>query len=172
MRKPILIAVCLLLALPVERAFARLVSECPVTQAAPEWPGPPLPGSQNVYGNEALAVTVPANGIWPTTRVGARLAVKVFWWSTGYRPGMEANLRVEIRNLDGGPNDAVVSAPTSAHNEDSLGGWAMLTGINFPSAGCWEITGEYLGEVLTFVVATVDAETLRKNEKEGEQRRH
>jgi hypothetical protein len=28
----------------------------------------------------------------------------------------------------------------------------MLTGINFPTLGCWEITGRYKDEALTFVV--------------------
>jgi hypothetical protein len=33
-----------------------------------------------------------------------------------------------------------------------LGGWTMLVMVEFPSAGCWKITGEYLGQVLDFVV--------------------
>ena len=33
------------------------------------------------YGTEALAATVPPNGIWPTTAPGALIAVKLFWWS-------------------------------------------------------------------------------------------
>jgi hypothetical protein len=28
----------------------------------------------------------------------------------------------------------------------------MLVMVEFPSAGCWKITGEYLGQVLDFVV--------------------
>jgi len=28
----------------------------------------------------------------------------------------------------------------------------LVGGINFPSAGCWEITGHYEGDELTFVV--------------------
>jgi hypothetical protein len=28
----------------------------------------------------------------------------------------------------------------------------MLVAVEFPSAGCWEITGEYLGQKLSFVV--------------------
>jgi hypothetical protein len=33
----------------------------------------------------------------------------------------------------------------------------MLTGIDFPMAGCWEITGRYLGQELRFVVETVQS---------------
>jgi hypothetical protein len=34
-------------------------------------------------------------------------------------------------------------------------GWFMLTGIDFPEPGCWEISAEYLGQTLAFVVETV-----------------
>jgi hypothetical protein len=28
----------------------------------------------------------------------------------------------------------------------------MVTGVNFPTLGCWEVTGDYHGDNLTFVV--------------------
>jgi hypothetical protein len=31
----------------------------------------------------------------------------------------------------------------------------MLTGIDIPGVGCWEITGDYEGDKLTFVVWVV-----------------
>ncbi len=81
---------------------------------------------------------------------------KVFWYSSGFEPGMERNFAGRIERIDeGGPDDAVLSGPTNAGGE-SLGAWTILTGIDFPSAGCWRITGEYLGQSLTFVVETVD----------------
>jgi hypothetical protein len=119
--------------------------------------GAPLPKSENWYGSHALAVNLPKNGVWPTTAPGAQIAVKLFWWSAGFRPGMESNLNVTIRELTGAPNTAVVSEPTNA-GAKSLGGWAMLTGINFREPGCWEITGKYQGQELTFVVETVRAD--------------
>ena len=123
--------------------------------------------SLNVYGSEALAVALPADGSWPTTGPTARIAVKLFWRSAGYRPGMEQHLHIDIVNLDDGPNDAVVKDVTSAKPVSSdlerarfdhewEDGWLMLTGIDFPSPGYWEITGSYLGQSLTFVVETVD----------------
>jgi hypothetical protein len=68
---------------------------------------------------------------------------------------MESNLKVTIRELSGAAVTAVISKPTNAHAA-SLGGWTMLTGIDFPEPGCWEITGEYLGQSLSFVVETVE----------------
>src|SRR5690606_36272332 len=106
--------------------------------------GPPLPQSANWYGSEALAVQLPPTGTWPTTAPGALISVKLFWWSAGFRPGMESNLNVTIRELSGAAVTAVISEPTNAHAA-SLGGWTMLTGIDFPQPGCWQITGQYLG---------------------------
>ena len=137
---------------------------CPVTLGTDKLLGP---DSTNLYGSEALAVALPADGRWPVTEPYARIAVKLFWRSAGFRPGMEQNLKVEIQNLNGGLNDAVVKHVTSANsvpddlqnahfNDEWQNGWLMLTGIDFPSPGCWEITGGYFGQTLTFVVETVD----------------
>lgn len=142
------------------QAIADSVDECPVTLGADKFLGPPFPESEHWYGSEALAVMVPGDRAWGTTGPNALIAVKLFWWSAGFKPGMESNLKVVIRNLDGNPNDAVVSEPTNARAK-SLGGWTMLTGIDFPSAGCWEIIGEYLSQSLTFVVETVALSELR-----------
>ena len=115
-----------------------------------------LPGSDRWYGGDSFAVQLPADGVWPTTAPGALIAVKLFWRSAGFLPGMESNLDVTVKPLNGAQATAVVSGPTSAHAE-SLGGWTMLTGIDFPMAGCWEITGRYLGQELRFVVETVQS---------------
>jgi hypothetical protein len=117
--------------------------------------GSPFPASSNWYGSEAFAVQLPPDGIWPTTAPGALIAVKLFWWSAGFKPGAESNLSVTLKELSGAPATAVVSRATNAYAE-SLGGWTMLTGIDFPTAGCWEITGRYLGQELKFVVQTVN----------------
>lgn len=163
MFKPVRVASLALCALLFSgQAVSDSVGECPVTLGADKFLGPPLPESEHWYGSESLAVMVPGNRAWGTTGPNALIAVKLFWWAAGFEPGMESNLKVSISNLDGKPNDAVVSKPTNAHAE-SLGGWTMLTGIDFPSEGCWEITGEYLGQSLTFVVETVDRSVGRAN---------
>ena len=135
---------------------------CPVTVGTDKVPDQSFPESKNWYGTEALAVVLPPDGIWPTTKIGARLAVKFFWWSLGFRPGMEKNLSVTIRNLDGDQNDAIVSKPRNAHKISM--GWMMLTGFDIKNPGCWEITGEYQGESLTFVIKTVDVKAFRQND--------
>jgi len=117
---------------------------CPRTVSeAPHW-----------YGSNALAVHLSPDGLMPTTAPGALIAVKMFWRSAGFKPGMESNLKVTVKELTGAPAIAVVSRPTNA-NAASLGGWTMLTGVDFPTPGCFEFSGEYLGQKLKFVVETV-----------------
>lgn len=143
----------LLVAISANSVEAQPESACAATRGTDLF-GPALPNSSTWYGSEALAVQLPVDGVWPTTGPGALIAVKLFWWSAGFRPGMESNLKVTVRRVDGSPGAAVVSRPTNAH---VLGDWTMLTGIDFPDAGCWEITGEYLGQRLAFVVETVES---------------
>ncbi len=74
------------------------------------------PKADTWFGNRALAVLLPENGLWPTTSPG-----------------------------------------------HSLGAWTMLTGIDFPSAGCWEVSGTYMGDTLTFIVETIEHDKYRRD---------
>ncbi len=49
--------------------------ECPVTIGTDKLLEP---DSRNLYGSEALAVALPANGTWAVTAPNARIAVKLF----------------------------------------------------------------------------------------------
>jgi hypothetical protein len=98
-----------------------------------------------------LAVMLPVEGIWRGLGSRYRFREKLFWWSSGFKPGLESNLRVSARKLDGSGARGDISPPTNAHAPD-LGGWTMLVMVEFPSPGCWEITGQYLGQTLKFVV--------------------
>ena len=51
---------------------------------------------------------------------------------------------------DGPAKPLTASTVTSASATDI--GSAMLVGIDIPAAGCWEITGQYKGTTLSFVV--------------------
>jgi hypothetical protein len=50
--------------------------------------------------------------------------------------------------------EAILYKSTGSLEDDK---WVMLVGIDIPDPGCWQITGEYLGQKLTFVVETVAA---------------
>ena len=77
---------------------------------------------------------------------------KLFWWRQGYsgRTEPRPELAVTGRRLDGAAPPAKVSGATNARHAD-FGGWAMLVMVEFPTDGCWELTGEYKGQTLSFV---------------------
>jgi hypothetical protein len=79
------------------------------------------------------------------------LTEKTFWgsinfdWATEYPP----KLKVTGRRLDGPAPPLLTMTPTNAFPGPAA---AMLTGVYVPTRGCWEITAEYKGEKLSYVV--------------------
>lgn len=146
--------------------FAYAEQDCPRTLGTNTQFLEPWPQSDSWYGSDSLAVALPKDGIWPTTVPDALIAVKLFWYSRefqavaeqGFDDGARLGFKTRLQRLDAGPVDAKISEPTWA----GLGGlgenWTILTGIDFPSPGCWEVTGEYREQSLTFVVETIDHE--------------
>lgn len=126
---------------------------CPRSVGASNLFSEPWPQANSWFGSESLAVVLPENGIWSTTADGALIAVKLFWYSVGFQPGMERDFTGRIDRLDDGPNDAVLTRATNAGLANGV--WTVLTGIDFKSAGCWRVTGNYRGQSLEFVVETV-----------------
>jgi hypothetical protein len=145
---PSLLALALALTLPIH---AEDLATCPKTAPSGEIFGKPFPPSEHWYGSETLAVILRPDGIWRGMGPQHNYRDKLFWWSFGFKPGSESNLKVSAKSLDGSPGKASISPPTNA-GAPSLGDWTMLVLVEFPAAGCWEITGEYLGQKLSFVV--------------------
>lgn len=79
------------------------------------------------------------------------LTVKSFWGSVDfdYRKEYPPKLKVTGRRLDGDAPPLVTMRPTNAFPGPAA---AMLVGIYVPAPGCWEITGEYKGQTLSFIV--------------------
>jgi hypothetical protein len=132
---------------------------CPVTQPPdPRFiPPNPYPASPHAsmfwYGSEGLWTAVPANGEWAALPHNAEgYTQKVFWWREGYswQEEPEPQLSVTGRRLDAPAPPLNVSTATNAFAEDIQS--AMLVGVDFPTLGCWEITGQYGGHELSFVV--------------------
>ena len=132
---------------------------CPVTQP-PELPfTPPSPYPQNApeddfwYGTDSLWTAVPRNGVWSSlTHNPEGYTQKVFWWRKGYSWTAEPEPQLSVigRRLDAPAPPLNVSTATNAFAEDI--GSAMLVGVDFPTPGCWKITGRYAGTELSFVV--------------------
>ena len=145
---------------------ALVPASCPVTLPpdpgfTPPSPYPPqAPYSAFWYGTEGLWTMLNPNGTWhgipPAQGYRRGYRDKVFWWRTGFdgRTEPRPELTVVGRRLDADASTFTESCATNAHHPD-FGGWAMLTGIDIATTGCWELTGRYRNETLTFVVWVV-----------------
>jgi hypothetical protein len=135
---------------------------CPVTKPSSQPFVPPTPYSTKPnadifwYGTGELWTSLPTTGTWNGlphyTPTDPSFRQKMFWGRQGYDWHTEPrpNLKVTGRRLDS-------SAPPLAADRAS-NGWVyrnqpfMVVGINFPTLGCWEVTGHYGIQELTFVV--------------------
>jgi hypothetical protein len=133
---------------------------CAVTQ--PPIPAfiPPAPYSARApfegefwYGSDSLWTSLPSSGSWPDLPQDARgYSQKIFLWRKGYSVNSEPRPKLSIagERLDPPPLTFTVSGGTNAFAEDI--GEAMLIGVDFPSLGCWKITGKYGNAELIFVI--------------------
>ncbi len=106
-----------------------------------------------------LWTRLPANGTWKG--LGhyqlneSALRQKLFWWRQGYdwRTEHAPTLTVTGKRLDAAspPLKSDDHANTSWTDDDRDHAF-MVDAIDIPTLGCWQITGEYHGDELTFVV--------------------
>ena len=81
------------------QCFAVWATECPVTIGLD---GPYVvgwPKAKTWYGSEQIAVMLPSEGTWPTTKPGNLISVKLFWYVEGFMPGLENEFEFTIRRL-------------------------------------------------------------------------
>ncbi len=135
-------------------------ASCPITVsrepafAAPAPYSPNSPFESNIwYGSNALWTDLPKDGIWyalPHNPEG--YTQKIFWWREGYiwNEEPEPNIIVTGERLDASAPPLISSKGTNAYAGDI--GSAMLVGVDFPTLGCWKITGKYADAELSFVV--------------------
>lgn len=136
-----------------------LPSNCPVTTPQDPLFVPPSPydtlGFADAfwYGSNSLWTSVPRDGIWAGLSYNQNgYSQKVFWWREGYvwTEEPEPELIVTGERLDAPALPLVSSKGTNAYADDI--GSAMLVGVDFPTLGCWKITGKYADAELSFVV--------------------
>lgn len=134
----VLVAAAQLAAAPAAPPPATFES-CPVTlPPAQPFEGPsPATASRFWHGDESLAVFLETGGTWRGMGPRYRYRNKLFWWRRGYSGRIEPRpaLHVTARRLDGDAPPAWASRATNARHAD-FGGWAMLVGLEFPTAGC------------------------------------
>jgi hypothetical protein len=147
--------------LPLSAASPEAPASCPVTMADPTFvPPAPYPAQapygQIWIGTSSLWVAASADGIWRgirrDTANGPAVANKQFWWRPGYEGSTEPvpQLVVTGLRLDAAAPPITVGPATNAHHRD-FGGWTMLVAPEIP-AGCWELTGQYARDRVSFVV--------------------
>lgn len=133
---------------------------CPVTLPAdltfqaPEPLAPDAPWPRTFwFGSEHLWTALDIKGVWedlPKNPDG--YTQKIMWWSSLFslKDELEPALVVFGRRLDAEAPELKFYGATNATAADI--GEAMLTGVDFPTEGCWEVTGQYKKTGLTFVV--------------------
>ena len=146
-------------AAPVDTSSIGVPDACPVTVAPaqrfvpprsyPEWP----PAGQFWYGDETLWTALRGDGIWrdlPHHEHG--FAQKLPWWRDGYDWQKEPlpDLIVSGLRLDGEAPPFVAADATNAYHPEY--GSFIMTGFVIAAPGCWEITGQYEEQELSFIV--------------------
>lgn len=134
--------------------------DCPVTvpgDPAFEAPEPYFPSAPwdgiSWFGTEGLWTALYDDGVWAALPLNPEgYTQKIMWWSSLYDLPNEFKpaLVVSGRRLDEDAPPLKFYGATNAFADDI--GDAMLTGVDFPTLGCWEVTGEYKKTSLTFVV--------------------
>jgi hypothetical protein len=134
-------------------------ASCPVTlpgSSAVEVPGQPSDEYRIWYGSPELAVLLPSDGNWSGMGAKHHYRDKLWWWRRGYDPYEEPapDLVIEATRLDGDSPAVRLDKATNGYGE----GWsAMLTALEFPASGCWQVNARYRQALLTFVVRVGDS---------------
>ena len=132
------------------RGNATAPKSCPITKppSQPFVPPSPYPGDPGEdrfwFGTEKLWTHLFVDGTWRGLRTNSGYGDKVFWWRQGYswRTENPPKLTVTARRLDS-PATPLVT------DEHANAGWTsdrdhpfIVTGIDIPTVGCWQITGD------------------------------
>ena len=109
-------------------------------------------GSDFFFGTSKLWVIVHPHQHPPLVAKGYRQ--KIAWWSEGfeYRPGVHPALEITGKRLDGSAPPLLTDDDINGSYRDDMGSFIM-SGVSFPTRGCWEITGKLQGTELKWVVS-------------------
>src|SRR3984893_17223666 len=143
---------------------ASVPQTCPVTQPPPQafLPPPPYPSQHSSngfwFGSEKLWVQLPTDGTWshlPHYRPSdTAFRQKIQWWRQGYdlSAEMPSQLVITGKLLDAPAPPLVSQSNASGMGTGTDGRAFIMSGLDIPTLGCWQITGDYNGDKLTFVI--------------------
>lgn len=126
---------------------------CPVTRPpepafVPPAPYPSVPpGNHFWYGSPALWTQLALDGTWGMDQI------KDLWWRQGFdgRTEQKPQLTVTSRRVDAPAATVVSSDATNGYRAEDVKDF-MLLSVELPSPGCWEMTGHYRNQQLSFIV--------------------
>lgn len=133
---------------------------CPATlpPARAFVPPPPYPSEHTLtgfwFGSEKLWVQLPTSGTWshlshyrPTDTAFRQ---KIQWWRKGYdwRTDIPSKLVITGKRLDANAPPLVSESNASGTTGQAF----IMSGLDIPTLGCWQITGDFAGDKLTFVI--------------------
>jgi hypothetical protein len=135
------------------------VASCLVTKPPVPPFVPPAPfSSRNHQGNfwfgaRRLWTRLPESGMWSLAHSSPNSPAytqKLFWWREGYEWEAEPRPRLIVSGtrLDAPAPPLVASQAVGSF----AGGSVMLVGADFPTSGCWKVTGRYRDQELSYVV--------------------
>lgn len=106
------------------------------------------------YGDKDLWAFLPVDGVWRGLpyRANEGYLNKLPLWKQGYdgRKEQQPDITVVLRRLDSNAPLVTTRYGTNAFADNT---WVMLTGVTFPTHGCWEVTASHDGHTLTFVLS-------------------
>jgi hypothetical protein len=153
----LIVAVCFpqfTVAVSEETCQVTLWADSPVAASGALPIGPD--SSHGWYGSEALAALIPKNGKWNGMGPKRNYGDKFWWWRRGFNAKLEPSpqLVVSARRMDGQEGSFELANASSGYSSNPDSDWnSILIGMEFPSAGCWEIIGTYNdAETLKFVM--------------------
>lgn len=136
---------------------------CPITKPSDSSFVPPAPygrrpaaRGQFWYGTDRLWTKLPISGSWVGlphyTSDDPTFRQKLFFWVQGFdaHAPQQSQLVLKGRRLDSAAPALLTDGPGSPSWTDDE--QFLVTGINFPTTGCWEITATYADSELRFVV--------------------
>jgi hypothetical protein len=136
---------------------------CPVTRPPNPPFVPPSPYSATTspgafwFGTQKLWTVLPTRGEWRGLKgynpTDLSYRQKLFWWRQGsyWLAEPRPKLTVTGRQLDASEPPLIASGPGNGYRDQNTKSF-MVVAVDFPTLGCWEITGDYDGDKLSYVV--------------------
>jgi len=131
----------------------QVFGSCPATQSPLQPFVPPLLYPRDLdarrfwIGTNKLWTDLPFDGVWRGS------GHKIFWWRQDYdwRKEIPPQFTVRGRRLDGAAHFLEPVRGNAGWTNDANHPF-MVVAFDLPTDGCWEITGDYGGDRLSFVV--------------------